>query len=133
MYENALYPGMDVLLKEIKASGRNIMLATSKPEPFAIEILKYFHLDSYFDFIAGATMNGSRCQKVDIIQYAIDQCEIQDIASAVMIGDREYDITGARMVGMDSIGVLYGYGEEEELTGATYLAKRVEDIMAFLS
>ena len=132
IYENVVYPGMDALLKEIKASGRNIILATSKPELFSVEILKHFHLDSYFDFVAGATMDGSRCRKEDIIKYAIDQCDIQDVTSEVKIGDREYDISGAKATGMDSIGVLYGYGEAEELAGATYLAYKAEDIMGFL-
>jgi phosphoglycolate phosphatase len=51
-----------------------------------------------------------------------------------MIGDRRFDINGAAVCGIDSVGVLYGYGSREELTqaGATYIAEKVEDISSIL-
>lgn len=134
IYENALYDGMAELLEQIKNSGRNVVLATSKPEEFAAEILRYFDIAKYFDFLAGATMDGTRNNKADIIAYAIASYHITDLSSAVMIGDREYDIYGAKTAGLDSIGVLYGYGSREELqnAGATHIAEHVADIMGFL-
>ena len=79
-------------------------------------------------------MDGTRNNKADIIAYAIESYHITDLSSAVMVGDREYDILGAKAAGLDSIGVLYGYGSPEELqnAGATHIAERVADIMDFL-
>lgn len=134
IYENVLYDGIAKLLEQIKDSGRQVVLATSKPEEFAAEILRYFHIDMYFDFIAAATMDGTRNSKAAVIAHALKSCEITDLASTVMIGDREYDINGAKAAGIDSIGVLYGYGSREELqsAGATYIAEHVSDIMSLI-
>ena len=70
----------------------------------------------------------------DVIRYAIKECGIQDLDDAVMVGDRENDVSAAGEVGLDSIGVLYGYGDEEELTkaGATYLAQTAKAIEALV-
>ena len=134
IYENVLYDGIAKLLEKIKDSGRKVVLATSKPEEFAAEILRYFHIDQYFDFVAAATMDGTRNSKSAVIAHALLSCEIADLASTVMIGDREYDIIGAKAAGIDSIGVLYGYGSREELqsAGATYIAEHVSDIMSLI-
>ena len=134
MYENDVYDGMIQVLEQIKESGRRTILATSKPEEHAIQIAKYFRIDQYFDFIAGATMDSSRIKKADVITYALESCGIDDLSSAVMVGDREYDIFGAKETGLDSIGVLYGYGGREELehAGADYIAERVWDILNYI-
>lgn len=134
IYENVLYDGIAEVLEQIQDSGRKVVLATSKPEEFAHEILRYFKIDQYFDYVAGATMDGARNSKADVIAYALESCDITDLSSAVMIGDREYDIHGAKAAGLDSIGVLYGYGSREELegAGATYIVERVTDIMDLL-
>lgn len=130
IYENVLYDGMVEMLEYIKSSGKKLILATSKPEEFACQILKYFKIEKYFDFVAGATMDEARVKKADVIAYALKSCEITDLSSVVMVGDREHDIFGAKEAGIDSIGVLYGYGSREELqsAGATYIVKNVEDI-----
>ena len=134
MYENEVYDGMEQVLERIKNSGRRTILATSKPEEHAIQIAKYFRIDQYFDFIAGATMDSSRIKKADVITYALESCGIDDLSSAVMVGDREYDIFGAKETGLDSIGVLYGYGGREELerAGADYIAESVGDILNYI-
>lgn len=134
IYENEMYDGMRELLEELHDAGRKVILATSKPEQFAVKILKYFQIDQYFDYIAGATMDSSRSRKADVIAYALQQNGIGNLTSAVMIGDREHDILGAREVGMDSIGVLYGYGSREELreAGATHIAETVDEIRKWL-
>ena len=134
IYENVLYDGMDRLLKQIKDSGRQVILATSKPEEFARRILEYFGIAGYFDFVAGAAMDDSRTKKTEVIAYALTSCGITDVSTAVMAGDREYDVLGAKAFGLDSIGVLYGYGDRQELenAGATYIAERAEDIFALL-
>lgn len=134
IYENVLYDGMAEVLEYIKSSGRKLILATSKPEQFAIQILKYFEIEKYFDFIAGATMDETRVKKAEVIAYALKSCEITDLPSVVMVGDREHDIFGAKEAGIDSVGVLYGYGSREELqsAGATYIAKNVGEIIGFI-
>lgn len=133
IFENEVYDGIEELLKKIKASGRKIILATSKPEEFAIRILVHFGLDKYFDCMAGATMDTSRSKKGDVIAYALKESGCNN-KNAVMIGDRMHDILGAKENGLDSIGVLFGYGDRAELenAGADYIAETVEDILKFI-
>jgi len=128
--ENRLYDKIPEALAELKARGKVIALATSKPEEFAIRILKHFHLDGYFDVIAGATMDSSRSKKADVIAYCLETLGVSDLSTVVMVGDREHDIIGAKTVGVDSIGVLVGYGSREELetAGATYVAETLGDV-----
>lgn len=134
LYENKVYDGVRELLIELKKQNKTLLLATSKPEEFAIEILKHFDLYPYFDFVAGATMDSSRVKKADVILYALQSYGVSVLSSAIMIGDREHDILGAKQVGLDSIGVLYGYGDYEELkeAGATYIAENTEDILKII-
>lgn len=134
LYENQVYDGIPELLTALKERGRTLLLATSKPEEYAVEILKHFHLDHYFDFVAGATMDGSRSKKADVIAHALDLGKFSRLSSAVMIGDREHDILGAGQMGLDSIGVLYGYGSEAELraAGATHIATYPGDLLSLV-
>ena len=134
LYENEVYPGIPELLRTLKAQGKTVILATSKPEKFAVEILRHFGLYDYFDIIAGASMDESRNKKADVIAYALSQMKDPDISKLIMIGDREHDVLGAKQIGIDSIGVLYGYGDraEHEAAGATYIAEKVEDILPLL-
>ena len=134
IFENVLYDGIGELLAKLHQAGRKVMLATSKPEPFAVRILEHFRIAAYFDFVAGAAMDETRTEKLEVMTYALGACRITNPAQAVMVGDREYDILGARKLGLDSVGVLYGYGSRQELedAGATYLAERVEDLLAVL-
>ncbi len=133
LYENEVYEGIRELLEKIKASGRKIVLATSKPEEFSVRILEHFDLMKYFDVVAGASMDEKRNKKGDVIRYAMEKGGFTS-AGAIMIGDREHDIFGAKENNLPSIGVLYGYGSEEELrsAGADYIAETVEDIYKFL-
>ena len=134
IFENEVYDGIHDLLIELKAKGKSLIVATSKPEAFAIEILRHFDLYDYFDFVAGATMNDVRNKKADIIRYALENCHISDKSSAVMIGDREHDVLGAKENGLDSIGVLFGYGTYDELknAGATFIADTPMDIVKYV-
>lgn len=103
------------MLASLKQAGKQLIVATSKPEEFSIQILKHFGLYDYFDFVAGATMDRKRSKKSDVIQYALEQNGITDLAHTIMIGDREHDVLGAQAQKLDSIGVLYGFGSREEL------------------
>lgn len=134
LYENEVYPGAEEMLAALKASGKKLAVATSKPEEFAVRILKHFHLDGYFDVIAGATMDSSRSKKADVIAWCLEKLGVNDLSNVVMVGDREHDIIGAKTVGIDSIGVLVGYGSREELeaAGATHVAETLGDVSAIV-
>lgn len=134
IFENNVYRGIPELLGTLQESGRKIILATSKPEVYAKKILEHFGLAKYFDFIAGASLDETRTKKDEVISYALDKTGTEDIKTTVMIGDREHDVLGAGKFGMDSIGVLYGYGDLAELSaaGATHIAETAEDILRFI-
>ena len=134
LYENEVYEGVEKMLQSLKESGKKLILATSKPEKFTMLILEHFDLLKYFDFVAGATMDGSRGEKADVIRYALEISGIEDKSEAIMVGDRKFDILGAKENGLASIGVLYGFGDREELTeaGADYIVEKAEDIVKVL-
>lgn len=130
IFENRLYDGIELLLKELAAAGKKLILATSKAEVFAVKILDHFNISQYFWDVVGSELDGSRIKKDEIIRYIIDNVGIRELSGAVMIGDREHDIIGAGKTGIDSIGVLYGYGSYEELhnAGATLIVSTVEEL-----
>ena len=130
IFENNVYQGIVELLEALKAQNKKLIVATSKPEPFTYRILEHFDLLKYFDFVAGSNMDNTRCKKDEVIAHALNSCGITDLQSVVMIGDREHDIIGANKVGIASIGVLYGYGDLQELeaAGASYIAKNTSEI-----
>lgn len=130
MFENTVYDGIPELLTRLKEKGRTLAVATSKPEPFAVKILQHFGLYDCFELVAGATLDETRNKKADVISYALERFGVSDRAAAIMIGDREHDIIGAKENGLDSMGVLFGYGSCDELkrAGATFIAEKPVDI-----
>lgn len=130
IHQNELYDGMERLLTRLKQAGKYLIVATSKPEELAVKVLESFHLEHYFDDICGATFDDRRDSKEAVIKYAMEKNSITNPDRVVMVGDRKYDILGAKAVGITSIGVLYGFGSEEELrnAGADHIATTVEDI-----
>lgn len=134
IFENIIYDGIDSLLANLKANDKTVILATSKPAVFAEKILRYFNLYDYFSFISGAELDGRRSDKEECINYAIDNCNISSLDLAVMIGDREFDIIGAKKAGVTSIGVLYGHGSYDELNkaGADFIVSSVSDLKSLL-
>ena len=134
LFENVVYPDIPQVLSELKHQGKRLIVATSKPEGFSRQILEHFELADYFDFIAGATMDASRTKKEDVIAYALEELGITDTSQLIMIGDRKHDIIGATIHHMDSIGVLYGFGDKEELSaaGATYIVDSPIDLLKYL-
>ena len=134
IYENSVYDGVFQMLSDLKSRGKIIILATSKPTVFAESILSHFGIKEFFDFIGGSNLNGSRSEKAEVIEYTVQKCNIDDFSSSVMIGDREYDIFGAKKVGMTSVGVLYGYGSYKELKDARAdkLISSIKDLHDFL-
>lgn len=131
LFENELYPGIEELLKNLRAAGKHLFVATSKPEEYSVTILKHFGIADYFDFIGGASMDGRIGTKADVIKHTLETAGITDLSGTIMVGDRHHDVEGAKEMGLDCIGVLYGYGSEDELrsAGAKYIAKTVEDII----
>lgn len=130
IFENEVYSGIPKLLQKLKADGKTLIIATSKPETFAVQIAEHFEIDSYFDLIAGSNLDNTRSKKAQVIEYALETLGILDRAHAVMIGDREHDIKGAKKTGLRSIGVLYGYASPGELenAGADFTANSPEEI-----
>jgi phosphoglycolate phosphatase len=128
--ENEVYKGMEEFLTKLKKADKKVIVATSKPETAARRILEYFKLADYFDDICGATYDDSRSKKEDVILYALKKNGISDYSEAAMVGDRKYDVEGAKNAGILSIGVLYGFGSREELeeAGADRIAASLEDL-----
>ena len=134
IWENEVYAGIPELLEKLKGAGKRLLVATSKPENFALQILEHFDLRQYFDRVAGSTLDSSRVEKADVIRYALEQQGIAPGPSVVMVGDREHDVLGARKAGLDCIGVLFGYGDAPELqkAGAARIAATVEELAGLL-
>jgi haloacid dehalogenase superfamily, subfamily IA, variant 1 with third motif having Dx(3-4)D or Dx(3-4)E len=134
IYENKLYDGIPELLEVLKKNNKKIVLATSKPEVYARQILQYFKIDKYFDFAAGADFEETRVNKGDVIKYALQEANITDLSKVIMVGDREHDIIGAKENNIKSVGVLYGFGDVIELTQARaeYIVKDTEELLNIL-
>ncbi len=134
VFENELYDGVEEMVKELSRAGKTLLIATSKPEVFAKKILEYFGLAGYFSHIVGATLDGKLVKKEDIIGLALEKSGVKEKERAIMVGDREYDITGAKKNEISSIGVLFGFGSREEIhnSGADYFAESPQKIQEIL-
>ena len=114
--ENIPYPGVEDMLRDLRAAGKRLLVATSKPEVFALRIMEHFGLARYFDHICGAPMdNQEGAKKAAVIRDALRRAGVEDLSTAVMVGDRRHDIDGARQAGLEAVGVLWGYGDLQEL------------------
>ncbi len=136
LLENRMYEGVEALLRDLKASGKCLMVATSKPEVFAVRILEHFDLAKYFDVISGAVLHPPRGYgKADVIREALNRAKITDLSGVVMVGDRKHDVEGAHKIGIPAIGVLYGYGDREEHQSckADYIAETITELKKLLS
>ena len=129
IYENSAYPGIAAALARLKDAGRTLAVATSKLDESAVQVVEHFGLAPYLDFVAGSTADGTRWDKADVLRYARARLGA-DADDALMVGDRKYDVEGAAKNGVACMGVLYGYGDREELerAGALCLAETPEDI-----
>lgn len=134
IFDNRVYDGIEDLLGSL-AGKKHIMLATSKPAPFARQILDHFGLTQYFEFIGGSEFDGTRQEKEDVIRYVLEENHLTDPSTVLMVGDRKNDLLGAQANHIDSVGVLYGYGDRKELTQhhATYIVETVAALKEFLN
>ena len=134
VYENVLYDGIVELFEKLEEAGKVLIIATSKPTVYAEKILEHHNIRDYFSFVGGCELDGKRGAKGEVIEYVLESMEITERGSAIMIGDREHDVIGAKETGLESIGVSYGYGSLKELryAGATYIAKSTEELSRLL-
>ncbi len=134
IFEIEVYDGIAETVKALKKAGKKVVVATSKPEVFARRIMEHIGLAEYFDYIAGMGLDGARNTKAEVIEYAIEECQLLDKEKILMIGDREHDVIGAKKIGVDCVGVLYGFGSREEFeeVGATYIVEKATDVLAFV-
>ncbi len=132
IYENFPYPGIENVLARLKEQGCRLYIATSKPEWMAVDVLKRFRLESYFHIIAGATMDGTRDTKSDVIAYLLAQTGT--VSDAVMVGDTAFDVIGAAAHNIPCIGVSWGYGSVEQMqnAGAAAIANNMDELYMLL-
>lgn len=134
MFENAVYPGIKIMLTQLTEQGKKLIVATSKPTVFSEQIIEHFELKQFFSMIVGSNLDGSRIHKDEIIGFVLTELAEFDYKNIVMVGDRMHDIVGAQKNDIDSIGVKYGYGTETELIAAkpTYLVGSVSELTELL-
>lgn len=136
LFENRVYDGIPELLQELKDAGYRLLVATSKPEEYSVKICDKFDLSKYFEKICGSNMDESRARKAEVIAYALESAGIseEEKSKVLMIGDRLHDIVGAKENGIESCGILFGYGDrpEHEKAGADYIAETVKDLRNLL-
>ncbi|MDE7476642.1 MAG: HAD family hydrolase [Lachnospiraceae bacterium] len=141
IYENEIYPGIAAMLAELKAGGKKLSIASSKPTEFVERILDYFEIRVYFDHIVGSNMDGTRSKKEEVVEEALRQMIPSEMEpyekkeAVAMVGDRRFDIEGAKEHGITSIGVSFGYAPEGELeqVGADFIVDTVEELLEVLN
>lgn len=137
LYENELYPGIGQMLEELQNNGCLLAVASSKPEIFVKKILKHFEIDRYFTAVVGSELDGTRVNKDEVVQEALrrlfGEAEIRK-NDLVMVGDRKFDVIGAKAMGLHSIAVRYGYaqGSELEESEPDHIAADVEELKELL-
>lgn len=136
MFENEPYEGIHECLQALCDEGIILAVATSKPEVFAEKILEHFDLRRYFTAVGGADIEETRVRKDEIIAYTLKEKlgVSKEEADIIMVGDRKHDTMGAHANGIESVGVLYGYGDVEEFMEAEteFIVCTVEELKGFL-
>ncbi|MBD5395541.1 MAG: HAD family hydrolase [Lachnospiraceae bacterium] len=140
IFENEIIEGIPEMLKGLKEKGCKLAVASSKPEVFVHQILQHFEIEQYFDVIVGSGLDGSRGTKEEVVEEALRQFHILELrdeerkAKCAMVGDRKFDIQGAKAYGLTGVGVRFGFAGEGELEaeGADYIAETVEELHEFL-
>lgn len=132
MFENTPYPGIKSMLAALKETGHKLLVATSKPEGMATAILEKFQLAPYFDLICGASMDNTRDSKDKVIAYLLEKTGGAD--DYIMVGDTAFDVEGAAVNGIPTIGVSWGYGKVEDMvaTGAKAIAHSPAELLELL-
>ncbi|MBQ3509796.1 MAG: HAD hydrolase-like protein [Peptococcaceae bacterium] len=134
LFENFPYPGIQEMLKQLQAQGKMLAVASSKPGVYVHRILEKFELAQYFQVIEGSNLDGTRVDKKEVIAEVLAQLGNPSSDQLLMIGDRKFDVIGAREMGFGCVGVRFGFaapGELEE-SGALYIAETVDDLTQYL-
>lgn len=134
LFENEVYPGIPALLSALKDRGARLAVATGKPTIYSRQILEHFDLMQYMDVVSGISLDKEPLDKCQVILHALYTLGETDKSRCVMVGDRAHDAIGAKMGGVDFIGVLYGYGSRDELEaeGADVIASDVTELRRIL-
>ena len=134
LFENFPYPGIADMLAELKAQGKILAVASSKPTIYVRRILEKFELAPYFDVIEGSNLDGTRVDKKEVIAEVLSQLDNPSADDLLMIGDRKFDVIGAREMGFGCVGVRFGFAAPDELeqSGAIYIADTVRDLHRYL-
>ncbi len=134
LYEAEIYPGTRQMLKTLKNAGKYIALATSKPQGMAEEVLKFYKIKDYFNIIMGAELYGPRQNKQAVLEELFRRMDHKEKSQCVMIGDTCYDMDGAAAVGIDAIGVSFGFGDIKEMMqhGAVVIADSMKELTEIL-
>ncbi|MDD4839965.1 MAG: HAD hydrolase-like protein [Clostridia bacterium] len=131
--DNVVYDGIMDLLKKLHEAGIILAVATSKPRRFTEKIVKHFGFSPYFSFVGAATDDGVLDRKSAVIESVLKNLNIENRDEVIMIGDRKYDIIGAKETQVASMGILWGFGDREELAeaGADYIMETTQDVANF--
>lgn len=139
LFENEVYPGIPQMLEKLQAAGCHLAVASSKPEVFVQRILKHFALWDYFEVIVGSELDGRRSRKEEVVEEALRQLtrfgkDKMTPENTAMVGDRKFDIQGARLFHITAVGVSYGYAAKGELeeAGADRIAGTVKELEGIL-
>lgn len=137
IFENKIYDGIPAMLRTLKSKGMHLAVASSKPTVFVERILEYFHINQYFEVVVGSELDGTRVNKDEVVWEALNRLfHYKPIQRELvyMIGDRKFDVEGARLHRIESVGVAYGYGSMQELkeAKADYIVRSVEELQKFL-
>lgn len=130
-FENHPYNNIEETLQKLVSAGHRLFVATCKPEETSVEILEYFGLAKYFEGICGATFDTSRDSKSAVIAYLKEKYAPENM---IMVGDTVFDVEGAKEMGIDTIGVAWGFGGREEMlcAGAIAIAETQEELLNML-
>ena len=137
LFENKVYKGIPHMLKRLKKSGFHLAVASSKPTVFVEKILDHFKIGKYFEVVVGSNLDGTRTDKNEVIEEALRQLFKGNRINKdliYMVGDRRFDVEGAKKQGIESVAVLYGYGDYEEFleSHADYIVFTPKDLEEFL-
>ncbi len=133
LFENELFPEIPGLLARLREGGTQLFVATSKPTVYSERIIEHFGLAPYFDKVYGSELSGERADKRMLLRYIVHE-EGLDVRATTMVGDRLHDVNGAKACGIRSIGVLWGFGDRDELSqaGADAVVESVTELAVLL-
>lgn len=134
LYECRIFPGMKEMLQRLKSAGFVLGIATSKPQELAEKLLAGEDMTDIFDVVCGSGLNGNNDSKEAVLRRAMDALGA-DREHSVLVGDTKYDVLGAKAVGVDCVGVRFGYAAEGELeeAGATYIVEDMAELEKLLN